>query len=122
MYLPKWQRTCVATHASGLLLHELLDPLPPFGNGLGLRRVQWQCHADNVRSRQAAERLGYVFEGINRWGHVLAEDKLGAAMPGEGRMFPDKRNGRHNCVLAICWDDWEGENGKRELIDNLMKR
>jgi tRNA (cmo5U34)-methyltransferase len=32
--------------------------------GLGYRRVEWKCDALNGRSRRAAERLGFTFEGI----------------------------------------------------------
>lgn len=32
--------------------------------GLGYRRVEWKCDALNGRSRRAAERLGFSFEGI----------------------------------------------------------
>ena len=32
--------------------------------GLGYRRVEWKCDAFNRRSRKAAERLGFTFEGI----------------------------------------------------------
>ncbi|KAL9059277.1 MAG: hypothetical protein Q9162_001314 [Coniocarpon cinnabarinum] len=118
--LPRWQRTCVMTHANGLLLRELLDPLPPLGTGLGLRRVQWQCHSDNTASRRAAERLGYVYEGTIRWCRVLPQGKSGSAMDGEGRMYGVKHNGRHSCMLAICFDDWE--RGVRQRIDTMMSR
>jgi RimJ/RimL family protein N-acetyltransferase len=33
---------------------------------LGNRRVEWKCDALNARSRAAAERLGFTFEGIFR--------------------------------------------------------
>ena len=32
--------------------------------GLGYRRAEWKCDARNVRSRRAAARLGFRFEGI----------------------------------------------------------
>ena len=31
---------------------------------LGYRRVEWKCESLNRRSRTAAERLGFVFEGV----------------------------------------------------------
>ncbi len=31
---------------------------------LGYRRMQWRCNALNEKSRSAARRLGYQFEGI----------------------------------------------------------
>ncbi len=33
---------------------------------LGYRRYEWKCDALNARSRRAAERLGFRFEGIFR--------------------------------------------------------
>jgi RimJ/RimL family protein N-acetyltransferase len=33
---------------------------------LGNRRVEWKCDALNARSRGAAERLGFTFEGVFR--------------------------------------------------------
>ena len=33
---------------------------------LGYRRVEWKCDADNERSRRAAVRLGFTFEGLFR--------------------------------------------------------
>jgi hypothetical protein len=36
----------------------------PHAFGLGYRRVEWKCDALNERSRRAAERLGFSFEGI----------------------------------------------------------
>ena len=121
MITSKWQRTCVSTHAIGLLLHELLDPLPPHGTGVGLRRVQWQCHADNAASRHAAERMGFVYEGTTRWCRVLPEGKSGVTMTGKGRMFGDTQLGRHSCMLAITWEDWE-KGGARDKADALMRR
>jgi len=32
--------------------------------GLGYQRVEWKCHAANHRSRRAAEKVGFKFEGI----------------------------------------------------------
>jgi hypothetical protein len=33
---------------------------------LGHRRLEWKCDAQNARSRRAAERLGFTFEGVFR--------------------------------------------------------
>ena len=53
------QRTPVNTESVFLLLRHLFDDL-------GYRRVEWKCNAENARSRAAALRLGFQFEGIFR--------------------------------------------------------
>jgi RimJ/RimL family protein N-acetyltransferase len=51
------QRTTGATEAIQLLVGHAFD-------GLGYRRVEWKCNSLNARSRAAAERFGFRFEGI----------------------------------------------------------
>jgi uncharacterized protein (TIGR03083 family) len=58
-YVPAAQRTRANTEATYLLLREAFDVL-------GNRRVEWKCDALNARSRAAADRLGFSFEGIFR--------------------------------------------------------
>jgi RimJ/RimL family protein N-acetyltransferase len=53
------QRTTAATEAIYLLGKHALDDL-------GYRRFEWKCNALNERSRRAAERFGFTFEGIFR--------------------------------------------------------
>ena len=131
MTLPAFQRTHVTGNAIGLLLHYCLElpassvgskdaPNQPFGPGLGLRRVQWTSNAENSKSRRAAERMGFRFEGTLRWIMVLEEGKLGPA-PSEERAKLCKGPGRHSHMLSICWDDWELE-GVREHVQNVMTK
>jgi RimJ/RimL family protein N-acetyltransferase len=42
--------------------------------GLGYRRVEWKCNALNVRSRRAALRLGFQFEGIQE-SHMIVKGR-----------------------------------------------
>ncbi len=58
-YAPAAQRTRVNTDTVHLMLGEAFDEL-------GHRRVEWKCDALNARSRSAAERLGFTFEGVFR--------------------------------------------------------
>jgi RimJ/RimL family protein N-acetyltransferase len=58
-YAPRAQRTRTNTESVYLLLGEAFDEL-------GHRRVEWKCDALNARSRSAAERLGFTFEGVFR--------------------------------------------------------
>jgi RimJ/RimL family protein N-acetyltransferase len=55
-YSPVAQTTGANTEAAYLLLEHAF--------GLGYRRVEWKCDALNERSRRAAERLGFSFEGV----------------------------------------------------------
>jgi RimJ/RimL family protein N-acetyltransferase len=53
------QRRPEATEAVYLMARHAFDDL-------GHRRLEWKCDAANARSRQAAERYGFTFEGIFR--------------------------------------------------------
>ena len=55
-YSPVAQRTGANTEATYLMLEHAF--------GLGYRRIEWKCDALNERSRRAAERLGFTFEGV----------------------------------------------------------
>ncbi len=56
-FSPEMQRTRAATEALYLMLSHAMDDL-------GYRRMEWKCNARNARSRAAARRLGFKFEGI----------------------------------------------------------
>ena len=43
-------------------------------DGLGYRRLEWKCNAANDRSRGAAERFGFTFEGVFRQ-HLVVKGK-----------------------------------------------
>jgi RimJ/RimL family protein N-acetyltransferase len=57
-YGPAAQRTEANTEACLLLLAAAFDG--------GYRRVEWKCDVLNARSRAAASRLGFTFEGVFR--------------------------------------------------------
>jgi len=61
---PQLQRTRQATEAIFLMARYAFDDL-------GNRRLEWKCNADNATSRRAAERYGFVFEGIFRQHRVI---------------------------------------------------
>ena len=58
-YAPRLQRTSAATEAMYLLARRAFEEL-------GYRRYEWKCDALNARSRAAAARLGFRFEGVFR--------------------------------------------------------
>lgn len=124
--LPTYQRTFVSTHAIGLVLQYALE-VPGDegqesdlggGGGLGLRRVQWQAHANNAASIRAAQRMGLKMEGINRWQRTLDAGKEAGIKAREGDAL--QRPGRHSAMLAICWDDWQ--DGGRDHVRKMMGR
>jgi RimJ/RimL family protein N-acetyltransferase len=66
-YAPTAQRTKVNTEAMYLMLGESFDRL-------ACRRVEWKCNALNERSRAAALRLGFAFEGVFRQ-HMIVKGR-----------------------------------------------
>jgi RimJ/RimL family protein N-acetyltransferase len=61
------QRTIAATEAIYLLARHAMDDL-------GYRRFEWKCNALNQKSRRAAERFGFTFEGIFR-NHMVVKGR-----------------------------------------------
>jgi RimJ/RimL family protein N-acetyltransferase len=61
------RRTAAATEAIYLLAAHAFDDL-------GYRRLEWKCNALNDRSRRAAERFGFTFEGVFR-NHMVVKDR-----------------------------------------------
>ena len=66
-YIPEAQRTAANTEATYLLLDEA------FGH-YHSRRVEWKCDSMNEKSKQAAVRLGFTFEGIFR-NHMIVKGR-----------------------------------------------
>ena len=58
-YAPNLQRTVEATETMYLMMKNVFDDL-------GYRRYEWKCDNLNQRSKKAARRLGFRFEGIFR--------------------------------------------------------
>ena len=80
-FSPAMQRTRASTEAMFLLLRLAADEL-------GYRRLVWKCNALNAPSRRAADRLGFVHEGVLR-----------AHMVVKGRE-------RHTAMYSIQDDEW----------------
>jgi len=57
-YSPLLQRKPAATEAMYLMMRHAFE--------LGYRRYEWKCDSLNARSRAAAQRLGFSYEGIFR--------------------------------------------------------
>lgn len=61
------QGTTAATESLYLMIRHAMDDL-------GYRRMQWRCNALNGKSRQAARRLGFRFEGVF-YNHMIFKGK-----------------------------------------------
>jgi RimJ/RimL family protein N-acetyltransferase/uncharacterized protein YndB with AHSA1/START domain len=66
-FVPEAQRTAANTEMAYLLLREAFE-------ALGYRRMEWKCDSLNARSRRAALRLGFTFEGVFRQ-HMLIKGR-----------------------------------------------
>ena len=67
-FSPRMQRTKAGTEAIYLLLKLAADDL-------GYRRLVWKCNALNAPSKQAADRLGFIYEGRHRM-HMVVKGHL----------------------------------------------
>jgi RimJ/RimL family protein N-acetyltransferase len=66
-YVRSAQRGRANTEAAFLLLERAFERW-------GYRRAEWKCDALNARSRAAAERLGFTFEGVFR-SHMIVKGR-----------------------------------------------
>jgi RimJ/RimL family protein N-acetyltransferase len=64
---PGMQNTREASEAIYLMMRHALEDL-------GVRRLEWKCDALNAPSRKAADRFGFVFEGIFRQ-HLIVKGR-----------------------------------------------
>lgn len=63
VFSPRLKRTPISTEAQYLLMSYVFDEL-------GYRRYEWKCDSLNAPSREAALRLGFMFEGTFRQASV----------------------------------------------------
>jgi len=109
-YTPKVQRSNVNTEACFLLLRYAFDDL-------GYRRLEWKCDALNARSRAAALRLGFQFEGIFRQHKIVAGHNRDTAWFSiTDAEWPDIGKAMKR------WLEWDGESGARPSLSTLTGR
>lgn len=65
-YTPPGQKTGVNGEVTRLILGHAFR--------LGYQRVEWKCHAGNERSRSAALRIGFRFEGVQQH-HMVQKNR-----------------------------------------------
>jgi RimJ/RimL family protein N-acetyltransferase len=66
-YAPHLQGSGISVEVAWMLLMEAFERL-------GCRRVEWKCNALNERSRRAALKLGFTFEGVFRQ-HMIVKGR-----------------------------------------------
>jgi RimJ/RimL family protein N-acetyltransferase len=66
-YAPHLQGSGISVEVAWMLLSEAFERL-------GYRRVEWKCNALNERSRRAALKLGFTFEGVFRQ-HMIVKGR-----------------------------------------------
>lgn len=89
-YGPSLRGTRAGTEAIALVMRHV------FGE-LGFRRLEWKCDAGNDRSRRAAERLGFTYEGTFRK-HMLV-----------------KGRSRDTAWFSITDDEWPDRERRLEI-------
>ncbi|EIW73481.1 hypothetical protein TREMEDRAFT_70975 [Tremella mesenterica DSM 1558] len=112
---------CLDISMDGAGKKELGVTKKTLSGSLGLRRCQWFTNSLNDKSRAAALRLGFTFEGLIRNHRLLPDGKEGSRDPRPDSYNPNTR-GRDSWLASIIWEDWEGADGKRAHIDSLMSR
>jgi RimJ/RimL family protein N-acetyltransferase len=87
------QRTEINTETTYLMLKYLFEDLK-------YRRVEWKCDNENNASKNAATRLGFVYEGLFRK-HMIVKDK-----------------NRDTAWYSIIDDEWD--EVKKLYINNIL--
>ena len=57
-FSPLIQKTLESTETMFLMMNWVFEN--------GFRRYEWKCNSENIRSRKAAQRLGFSYEGVFR--------------------------------------------------------
>jgi len=112
VYSPALQRTPVATEAQYLLARHVFETL-------GYRRYEWKCDALNAASRRAAERFGFVFEGVSRQ-HMIIKGRSRdtawfAMLDGE---WPRVRAAFEQWLAA---ENFDGQGRQRRTLEEIRK-
>lgn len=104
------QRTPGASEAVFLLARRAFDEL-------GYRRFEWKCNARNARSRRAAERFGFSYEGLFRQHMVVKGESRDTAwyalIDGE---WPQCRTAFQRWLAA---DNFDTEGRQKRRLEEL---
>ena len=112
MLSPRVQRTRVATEAIYLLGDHVFE--------LGYRRFEWKCDALNERSRRAATRYGFTYEGTFRQATVSKHRNRDTAwfsiIDGE---WPRLRTAYRTWLAP---ENFDGDGRQRQALSELTER
>ena len=104
------QRTPGATEAVFLLARNAFDTL-------GYRRLEWKCNAHNARSRRAAKRFGFSYEGLFRQHMIVKGENRDTAwyalLDGE---WPQCRAAFQRWLAA---DNFDAEGRQKRRLEEL---
>ncbi|KLO16820.1 hypothetical protein SCHPADRAFT_869114 [Schizopora paradoxa] len=97
--------------AATLLARYCMNSTTASPPGLGLRRLSWISHTNNIPSLTIGSTIGFKVESIRRW-HRMATD--GKANNGRALRDGDPSGlpGVDVNTLVMCWEDWEEEGSK----------
>jgi RimJ/RimL family protein N-acetyltransferase len=112
-YAPALQRTAAATEAMYLMMRRVFDEL-------GYRRYEWKCDALNAPSCQAAQRLGFRFEGIFRQATIYKGRNRDTAWYAITDQEWSARKGAFEAWLAAA--NFTAEGQQRQSLAAFMSR
>jgi RimJ/RimL family protein N-acetyltransferase len=107
MVTPAYQRTPVASDATFALLNHVFS--------LKYRRVEWKTNVHNKRSRKAAERMGFVQEGIFR-SHMIVQGGANRDTAWYSMITED-----WNSTKVCDQDAWLDSPAARELFEKRKR-
>lgn len=105
-------RTAAATEAMHLLFRHAFEER-------GYRRLEWKCDAANAKSRRAAERLGFTFEGIFRQ-HMIVKgrNRDTAWFSLLDHEWPEVRAAQ---AAWLSTANFDGEGGQRQRLESFRR-
>ena len=110
-FSPRLRRTRAATEAMFLLMRHAMDDL-------GYRRLVWKCNALNAPSVAAAQRLGFVAEGIHRAHGVVKGRRRDTAW---FSILDDEWPARRDAIAAWLDDaNWDHTGAPRASLSATM--
>lgn len=110
----------MTTNTVGLMLQNALNSR--FDAGLGLVRVQWRLDSFHDRSARLAERMGFKYEGKQRWFRLIKNGVARGKVGNEKHPPPFSEEGdvwQDRITYSMCWDDWH-EGGHMQTITAMM--